>query len=126
MPIATEDQGRNTTEPAGKNNSVPKETAGIVTGKPARGIERVTALRGQEFPAPRMNVKVRKRIAERLFLKDSDLPYAELEEALRKMFLAAAERQDRLAEGLLLKFNDVEYRLDELEHDRDPDDDGGS
>jgi len=126
MPIVTGNQGRDTTEPAGKNNSVPKETTGVVPDKPARGVERVTALRGQEFPVPRMNEKVRKRIAERLFLKDSDLPYAELEEALRKMFLAVAERQDRLAEGLLLKFNDVEYRLDELEHNRNPDDDGGS
>lgn len=64
-----------------------------------------------------MTEKVRKKIAERLFLKDSDLPYAEMEEALRKMFLAVVERQDRLAEGLLLKLNDIEYRLDDLEHE---------
>jgi hypothetical protein len=125
MSINKPNSGRDETGPAEKKNNVPHETTGTNPKKPAREVERVTALRGQEFPAPRMTGKVRKKITERLFLKDSDLPYGELEESLRKMFLAVVERQDRLAEGLLLKLNDVEYRLDDLEHDDDPDNNGG-
>ncbi|PKL65185.1 MAG: hypothetical protein CVV32_04120 [Methanomicrobiales archaeon HGW-Methanomicrobiales-3] len=73
-----------------------------------------------------MTEKIRRKLSERLFIQDSDLPYAELEESLRKMVLAVAERQDRLAEGLLIKLNDIEYRLDDLECGRHPDDAGGS
>ena len=96
------------------------------SGKPARGVDRVTALRGPELPAPRMTEKIRKKLSERLFIQDPDLPYAEPGEALRKMFPAVAGRQDRLAGGLLTRLNDVEYRLDDLEHDRHPGDEGGS
>jgi hypothetical protein len=101
-------------------------TTKTAPGRPARAVERVTALRGPGLPAPRMTEKIRKKLSERLFIQDSDLPYAELEESLRKMFLAVVERQDRLAEGLLLKLNGIEYRLDDLECDRHPDDEGVS
>lgn len=125
MPIPPEKHERDTQNPAGTKTTLP-DVKKTDSGRPARGVDRVTALRGPELPAPRMTEKVRKRLAERLFIQDSDLPYAELEESLRKMFLAVVERQDRLAEGLLIKLNDVEYRLDDLEYDRHPDDAGGS
>jgi hypothetical protein len=125
MSIYKPNSGRDATGPAEKKKAVPKAITGTNPQNPAREVERVTALRGQELPAPRMTEKVRRKLADRLFLKDSDLPYAELEESLRKMFLAIVERQDRLAEGLLLKLNATEYRLDDLEHNRDPDNDGG-
>ena len=89
------------------------------SGKPARGVDRVTALRGPELPAPRMTEKIRKKLSERLFIQDPDLPYAEPGVALRRMFLAVAG-------GLLIRLNDAEYRLDDLEHDRHPGDEGGS
>lgn len=93
----------NTSANAKREGSIPRLT------------ERSSALHAEEFPAPRMNNTIRKKLAERLFLTESDLPYTELEEASRKIFRAIVERQDRLAESLLLKLNDIEYRLDTLE-----------
>lgn len=110
MPIPPENHGRDTQNPAGTKTTLPDVT-NTVPGKPARGVDRVTALRGPELPAPRMTAKVQKRLSERLFIQDSDLPYAEPGESLGKMVLAVVERQDR---------------LDDLECGRDPDDAGGS
>lgn len=125
MPIPPEKHSRDAQCPAGTKKTVPDVTKPD-SGRPAREVDRVTALRGPELPAPRMTEKIRRKLSERLFIQDSDLPYAELEESLRKMVLAVAERQDRLAEGLLIKLNDIEYRLDDLECGRHPDDAGGS
>jgi hypothetical protein len=125
MPIPPEKHGRDAQSPAGTKKTVPDVT-NTDSGRPAREVDRVTALRGPELPALRMTEKIRRKLSERLFIQDSDLPYAELEESLRKMVLAVAERQDRLAEGLLIKLNDIEYRLDDLECGRHPDDAGGS
>ncbi len=121
IPIGIHENSRDKTGPAGKNgkkNTNGKETPGRTPGAAAatpRQVERVTALRGQVFSPPRMTEKARRKLAERVFLKDSDMPYGELEEALRTMFVALTGRQDRAAGGLLTKFNDLEYRMDDLE-----------
>ena len=99
----------NTSNPADKTNTStnPKKEAGIpqLTG-------RDSALHAEEFPAPRMSRKVRKKPAGRLFLVDPGLPCPGPGEASRKIFRAIAERQDRLAGGLLLELNETGYRLD--------------
>jgi len=127
MPIGNDNEGRdkgpaeNEKMMMNGNGNTKKPDTNVPAQRP---VERVTALRGHEFPAPRMTKKVRKKLYDRLFLQDSDLPYAELEEALGRMFLSVVERQDRLGEGLLIRLNAIEYRLDELEHERDPDEGG--
>ena len=126
MPILPEKDGREAQIPAGNTSNVPYVTTKTATDRPARGVNRVTALRGPELPAPRMTEKVRKKLSERLFIQDPDLPYAEPEEALRRMIPAGVGQQDRLSGGLLTRPNDVEYRPDDRKCGRHPGDGGGS
>ncbi|MDD4137075.1 MAG: hypothetical protein PHT99_04160 [Methanoregula sp.] len=116
---------------AGTSRDAPKDEhqpAGSATDKPAvtspgkpcktpRLAERVTALRGQAIAQPRLTPKVRRKIAEHELLHDSDIPYEVFEKALRGMVCAQIERQDRANEALLLRINDLQYRMDDLEHE---------
>lgn len=85
--------------------------------KSPRPAERVTALRGQAIAPPRLTPAVRRKIAERELLNDSDIPYEEFEKALRGIICSFIERQDRAGEALLLHLNDLQYRMDDLEDD---------
>ncbi len=84
--------------------------------KKPRLVERVTALRGQAIARPQVRLKKRGGLdADHEFLKDSEIPYGEMEKALVRVFRALVDRQDRGAEALLLRLNDLQYRVDDLE-----------
>ncbi len=79
-------------------------------------VERVTALRGQAIARPRVRLKKRRGLdADQAFLKESEIPYGVMESALARVFSSLVDRQDRTAEGLLLRLNDLQYRVDDLE-----------
>jgi len=87
-----------------------------MTLKEPKPVERVTALRGQAIARPPVALKKRRGSdPDHMFLGDSEIPYGELEKALARVFCALVDRQDRAAEALLLRLNDLEYRVDDLE-----------
>lgn len=94
-----------------------KHETGRGLPKAPRPAERVTALRGQAIAPPRLTPAVCRKIAERELLSDSDIPYEEFEKALRGIICSFIERQDRAGEALLLRLNDLQYRMDDLEYD---------
>lgn len=87
-----------------------------MTRKEPKPVERVTALRGQAIVQPPVALKKRRGLdAEYEFLGDSEIPYGEMEMALARVFCSLVDRQDRSAQALLLRLNDLEYRVDDLE-----------
>jgi hypothetical protein len=88
-----------------------------MTLKEPKPVERVTALRGQAIARPPVSLKKRRGPdPDHEFLRDSEIPYGEMEKALARVFCALVDRQDRAAQALLLRFNDLEYRGDDLEN----------
>lgn len=87
-----------------------------MTLKEPKPVERVTALRGQAIAQPPVALKKRRGLdADHEFLGDSEIPYGEMETALARVFCSLVDRQDRTAQVLLLRLNDLEYRVDDLE-----------
>lgn len=87
-----------------------------MTQKKPEPVERLTALRGQAIAHPPVCLKKRRSPdKDHEFLEDSDIPYREMEKILARVFCAVIDRQDRAAEALLLRLNDLEYRVDDLE-----------
>ena len=85
--------------------------------KEPKPVERVTALRGQAIAHPPVSLKKRRGPdPDHEFLEDSEIPYGEMEKMLARVFCALVDRQDRAAQALLLRFNDLEYRVDDLEN----------
>jgi hypothetical protein len=80
-------------------------------------VERATALRGQAIARPPAAMKPRRKSLEEDLLRDSDIPYDELEMALRRVLCSFVERQDRASEALLLRINDLQYRMDDAEYE---------
>ena len=79
-------------------------------------MERVTALRGQAIAHPSVSLKKRRGTdPDHGFLEDSEIPFDEMEKALARVFCSVVDRQDRAAQALLLRLNDLEYRVDDLE-----------
>ena len=86
------------------------------TRKEPKPVERLTALRGQAIAQPPVALKKRRGLdADHEFLGDSGIPYGEMEKALSRVFCSLVDRQDRAAQALLLRLNDLEYRIDDLE-----------
>jgi hypothetical protein len=84
--------------------------------KEPKPVERVTALRGQAIAHPPVSLKKRRGLdADHVFLEDSEIPCEEMEKALARVFCSLVDRQDRAAQALLLRLNDLEYRMDDLE-----------
>jgi hypothetical protein len=87
-----------------------------MTLKEPKPVERVTALRGQAIAHPPVSLKKRRGSdPDHGFLEDSEIPYGEMEKALARVFCSLVDRQDRVAQALLLRLNDLEYRMDDLE-----------
>jgi hypothetical protein len=87
-----------------------------MTQKAPKPLERVTALRGQAIARPPVSLKKRRGSDPvHVFLEDSEIPYREMEKVLARVFCALVDRQDRAAQALLLRLNDLEYRVDDLE-----------
>ena len=87
-----------------------------IAQKEPKPVERVTALRGQAIAHPPVALKKRRGSdPDHEFLRDSEIPYGELEKATTRVFCALVDRQDRTAEALLLRLNDLEYQVDDLE-----------
>ena len=87
-----------------------------MTLKDPKPVERVTALRGQAIIHPKVPLKKRRgRDPDHEFLADAEIPYGEMEKALARVFCSLVDRQDRVAQALLLRLNDLEYRMDDLE-----------
>ncbi len=96
-----------------------ENNGGAAGGQPPvqHAVERVTALRGQAIAKPPAVLKTRRKTGEQDLLADSDIPYEELEKALRGVLCSLVERQDRAHEALLLRINDLQYRMDDAEYD---------
>jgi hypothetical protein len=113
MPIKPEkNPEENTTSTDEKNKAV------HATGKPqkkSRLVQRTTALRGLSANPPRVSSRARRKSAEHDLLHDSGLPYETYGKELRKILCSIYERQDRLHDTLLLRLDDMEYRVDDLE-----------
>jgi len=90
-----------------------------------RLVQRATALRGLSANPPQRSTRARRKIAERDLIENAGLPLANYGKELRKILCSLAERQDRQNEDLLLRIHDLEYRIEDLECGRYPDDDGG-
>jgi hypothetical protein len=91
-----------------------------------RPAERATALRGQGIgrpPAPKS--AVRRQTQGDIFGKDPEIPYVKFEAAARDLVCALMERQDRMNEEIFYRINDLAYRLDDLEEDRQENGGGG-
>jgi hypothetical protein len=78
-------------------------------------VERTTALRGRGIAVKKSRPSARSRAERDLLAYDSDVPYAAVEDANRRLVCALIERQDQVTEKLLLMINDLEYRVDDLE-----------
>ncbi len=84
--------------------------------KGPKPVERVTALRSQAIARPPVSLKKRRGIdADHGFLDDAGIPYGEMAKAVARVFCSLVDRQDRAAQALLLRLNDLEYRVDDLE-----------
>ena len=93
---------------------------------PPHLIERATALRGQGIgrpPAPKS--AVRRQTQGDIFGKDPEIPYVKFEAAARDLVCSLMERQDRMNEEIFYRINDLAYRLDDLEEDRQENGGGG-
>lgn len=85
-----------------------------------RPVQRVTALRCRTVCPAQKSRRARLKTAEHELLHDSDIPYEDFEKALRGIICSLVEREDRAHEALLLRLNDLEYRVDDLENGECP------
>lgn len=79
-------------------------------------VVRKTYLRGQAIDPPRRSRHAVRRKTERDLLdEESEIPYVAFESAGRNLVCSLIERQDEVAEKVLLMLNDLQYRVDDLE-----------
>ncbi|MFA5331925.1 MAG: hypothetical protein WC342_06060 [Methanoregula sp.] len=91
-------------QPAPGNHQVP------------RLVERATALRGQGIVRrPEPKSAVRRRTQTDIYGKDPEIPYVKFEAAARDLVCSLMERQDRMNEEIFYRFNDIVYRIEDLE-----------
>lgn len=81
-----------------------------------RLVERATALRGLSISSAKDSKSTcRKRTERALHSPYAEVPYVKTEQAIRALVCSLLERQDRMSEEIFLKFNDIKYRVDDLE-----------
>jgi hypothetical protein len=87
-----------------------------------RLVERATALRGQRIARPQEPKSIR-RLHTRMdiYEKDAEIPYVKFEAAARDLVCSLMERQDRMNEEIFSRINDLSYRIEDLERDRQGD-----
>jgi hypothetical protein len=83
-------------------------------------VQRATALRGQSIamrpPEPK-SVR-RRRTQMDLYAKDAEIPYMKFESAVRDLVCSLMERQDRMNEEIFYHLNDLRFRTEDLEAER--------
>ena len=90
-----------------------------------RLVERVTALRGQSIARPpEPKNTLRRQTQADIYQKDAEVPYVKFEAAARDLVCSLMERQDRMNEEIFYKLNDLVYRVEDLEQDRQDDGSG--
>jgi hypothetical protein len=101
-------------EPDRENND---EQAGGKGSASPRLADRMTGLRGLSIGKRRVaQSTLRARTEGDLRQSDAEIPYARTEKALRDLVCSLMERQDRMNEAIFLKLIDLEYRVDDSEH----------
>jgi hypothetical protein len=89
------------------------------TGTTLHLVERVTALRGQSITRPQQPKSVRWRHTQsNIYGKDPEIPYVKFEAAASDLVCSLMERQDRMNVEIFYKINDLVYRIEDLEQDR--------
>ena len=79
--------------------------------------DRMTGLRGLSIGKRRVGPStIRARTESDLRQSDAEIPYGKTEKALRDLVCSLMERQDRMNEAIFLKLIDLEYRVDDSEH----------
>jgi hypothetical protein len=82
-------------------------------------VERVTALRGRAISRQVTARSVlRRQSHEDIYGKDPEIPYVKFEAAARALVCSLMERQDRMNEEIFYRINDLGYRIEDLEQDR--------
>ena len=80
---------------------------------------RVTALRGLAIARPKTpKSAVRRQTLRDLYGKDPEIPYVKFEAVVRDLVCSLMERQDRMNEEIFYQLNDLRYRTEDLEADR--------
>lgn len=83
---------------------------------------RATALRGQSITRLREpKSPCRRQTQQDLYGRDPEIPYVKFEAAFRDLVCSLMERQDRMNEEIFYKLNDLGYRIEDLEQDRQED-----
>ncbi|MDO8874045.1 MAG: hypothetical protein Q7V05_15145 [Methanoregula sp.] len=107
--------GKNTTDSVVIHKATRKTTA-------PRLVERVTALRWQSIARPQEPKSTRRRQTQLdIYGKDPEIPYVKFEAASRDLVCSLMERQDRMNEEIFYKLNDLVFRIEDLEQDRQGD-----
>jgi hypothetical protein len=89
------------------------------TGTAQNLVERVTALRGRGVARPLEPKSIhRRRTQADIYRKDAEIPYVKFEAAIRDVGCSLMERQDRMNEEIFCRINDLVYRVEDLEQDR--------
>jgi hypothetical protein len=104
--------GEKTTDPGIRKAAAHTKTAPL----PA---VRATALRGQgitRHQSPKSTY--RRQTQQDLNGKDPEIPYVKFEGAARDLVCSLMERQDRMNEEIFLRLNDLGYRVEDIEQER--------
>ena len=126
VPIATDEENEKVSqsragEPGTRQSPMdPGETRSVDrTGTAPHPVERVTALRGQGV-ARQLEPKSihRRRTQSDIYSRDAEIPYVKFETAIRDVVCSLMERQDRMNEEIFCRINDLVYRVEDLEQDR--------
>ncbi|MFZ1128202.1 hypothetical protein [Methanoregula sp.] len=103
-----------------------EQTKALCKSPAPRPAERATALRGEGIGRPPVPKSVRRRQTQGdIFGKDPEIPYVKFEAAARDLVCSLMERQDRMNEEIFYRINDLGYRLEDLEEDRQGNGGGG-
>jgi hypothetical protein len=82
-------------------------------------------MRWQGIARPREPKSTRRRRTQRdIYGKDPEIPYVKFEAVTRDLVCSLMERQDRMNEEIFLRLNDLAYRVEDLEQDRQGDGEG--
>lgn len=82
-------------------------------------VERVTALRGQGIVLSKdPKSTLRRQTQADIYTKGAEVPYMKLEAAARDLVCSLMERQDRMNEEIFSRLNDLAFRVEDLEEDR--------
>ena len=96
-----------------------KTTSKKITPLPA---VRATSLRGQSITRPQEPKSTSRRLTQQdIYGKDPEIPYVKFEAAARDLVCSLMERQDRMNEEIFYKLNDLAFRIEDLEQDRQED-----